>query len=43
MLGRAGLLDEAHAAMDLDAERGDLDRVSVHQPLTTGIIRSANA
>ena len=25
MLGRAGLLDEAHAAMDLDAERGDLD------------------
>ena len=27
MLGGAGLLDEAHAAMDLDAGRGDLDRI----------------
>jgi hypothetical protein len=25
MLRRAGLLDVAHAAVDLDAERGDLD------------------
>jgi hypothetical protein len=38
-----GFLDESHAAMDLDPSEAISIEFSVHQPLTTGIIRSANA
>ena len=37
MLGGAGLLDEAHAAVDLHAERGDLDAdVGATRPWRSG-------
>jgi hypothetical protein len=43
VLGGAGLLDEAHAAVHLHAGEVTSTPVSVHQPLTIGISRSTPA
>jgi hypothetical protein len=37
VLRGAGLLDEAHAAVHLHAERGDLDADLGEKPLATGV------